>query len=521
MVYPSFETFCQKAKEGNLVPIYREILADTETPVSAFLKMRKGAYAYLLESIEGGEKWGRYSFLGTDPSIVVRGNGRHVEVIRDGKAEEIAVDGNPFLVLKKILSDFKPVEMEGLPRFFGGAVGYLGYEMVRFFEPVQFKVTPSAEDYDLQEVAGGWNESHGAPLKGPAPSNPDFFFLLTDTLLIFDNVKHRIKVVSNAFIQDGNLKETYENSIKKIDAMIARFNRPLTEGRAEKKKEPEEGRSGTPRSNFTRDEFKKAVLSAKEYIEAGDIFQVQLSQRFSTQLNTDPFTVYRALRSINPSPYMYYLQFDQLHVVGTSPEVLVRLEGNQVETRPIAGTRRRGKTSQEDLALEKELLSDPKERAEHVMLIDLGRNDIGRVCDYGTVKVDELMVIERYSHVMHIVSNVVGLLEKGKDAFDVLQACFPAGTVTGAPKIRAMEIIDELEPEGRGLYAGAVGYFSFQGNMDTCITIRTIIVEGNRATVQAAAGIVADSDPDREYEETMNKAKAMLAAIELAERGLE
>jgi anthranilate synthase component 1 len=495
MVFPSFETFCQKAKEGNLIPIYREILADTETPVSAFLKIRKGAYSYLLESIEGGEKWGRYSFLGTDPSVLIKGNGRHVEIIRDGKIEKITADGNPFLILKKILSDFQPVEIEGLPRFFGGAVGYIGYEMVRFFEPVQFK--------------------------GPSTSTPDFFFLLTDTLLIFDNLKHRIKVVSNAFIQDENLKETYERSVQKIDAMIARFNAPPAEPRG-KKTEKTEGRgAGGPQSNFSRDQFKKAVLAAKEYIEAGDIFQVQLSQRFTVPVKTDPFTVYRALRSINPSPYMYYIQFDQLNLVGTSPEVLVRLEGEQVETRPIAGTRRRGKSVQEDQALEEELLADPKERAEHVMLIDLGRNDIGRVCDYGSVKVDELMVIERYSHVMHIVSNVVGLLEKGKDAFDVLQACFPAGTVTGAPKIRAMEIIDELEPEGRALYAGAVGYFSFQGNMDTCITIRTIIIEGNRATVQAAAGIVADSDPDREYEETMNKAKAMLAAIELAERGLE
>ena len=495
MVYPSFETFCEKAKKGNLIPVHREILADTETPVSAFLKMRKGPYSYLLESIEGGEKWGRYSFLGTEPSVVVKGNGRQVTVTRNGKVEKIAADGNPFLVLKKILSDYHPVEIEGLPRFLGGAVGYIGYEMVRFFEPVQFKA--------------------------PAGATPDFFFLLTDTLLIFDNVKHRIKVVSNAFIQDENLKEAYERSIQKIEETIARFNTSAAEGRAGKKKGPEGGRSGAPQSNFTRDQFKKAVLSAKEYIEAGDIFQVQLSQRFSTELTADPFTVYRALRSINPSPYMYYLQFDQLHLVGTSPEVLVRLEGGKVETRPIAGTRRRGKSPEEDSALEKELLADPKERAEHVMLIDLGRNDIGRVCQYGSVKVDELMVIERYSHVMHIVSNVVGLLEKGKDAFDVLQACFPAGTVTGAPKIRAMEIIDELEPEGRALYAGAVGYFSFQGNMDTCITIRTIIIEGNRATVQAAAGIVADSDPDREYEETMNKAKAMLAAIELAERGLE
>lgn len=498
MVTPSLDVFRRKAEEGNLIPVYREILADTETPVSAFLKMKQGNFAYLLESVEGGEKWGRYSFLGANPSIIVKGQGRHVEVTRDGKVEQIAANGNPLLVLKKILSEFKPVEIEGLPRFFGGAVGYIGYNTVRFFEPVE--------------------------LTSPTQETPDFFFLLTDTLLIFDNVKHRIKVVSHAFIDGSNLEEIYHRSVQKIDAMIDSFHRtaiPLPE-----RKTPDpQGRTlsnpGNPASNFTRESFKKGVRSAKEYIEAGDIFQVQLSQRFSTPLQADPFMVYRALRSINPSPYMYYLRFDQLHLVGTSPEVLVRLEGGKAETRPIAGTRWRGKTIQEDQALERELLSDPKERAEHVMLIDLGRNDLGRVCEYGTVKVDELMVIERYSHVMHIVSNVVGTLEKGKDAFDLLEACFPAGTVTGAPKIRAMEIIDELEPEGRGLYAGAVGYFSFQGNMDTCITIRTIIIEGKQATVQAAAGIVADSDPDREYEETMNKAKAMLTAIAMAEKGLE
>jgi anthranilate synthase component 1 len=492
MLTPSFDLFCQKAKEGNLIPVYREILADTETPVSAFLKIATSEYAYLLESVEGGEKWGRYSFLGVDPATVIQSKDDRVEVIRDGKTTQIAADGNPLLVLKKLLSEYKPVEVEGLPRFFGGAVGYIGYDMVRFFEPVQFK-------------------------NADRP-NPDLFFLLTDTLLIFDNVKHRIKVVSNALIQDGNLKETYQKAVEKIDALIARLRRPLKQDAVSPS---QERKTTTPKSNFTREEFKKAVLAAKEYIKAGDIFQVQISQRFSTVISSNPFLVYRALRSINPSPYMFFLKFGRLHLVGTSPEVLVRLEGRQAETRPIAGTRRRGKSPQEDQAMEKELLADPKERAEHVMLIDLGRNDLGRVCDHGTVKVDEMMVIERYSHVMHIVSNVVGQLAKGKDAFDLLQACFPAGTVTGAPKIRAMEIIDELEPEGRGLYAGAVGYFSFQGNMDTCITIRTIIINGNQATVQAAAGIVADSDPDREYEETVNKAKAMLTAIEMAEKGLE
>ncbi|MBI3804443.1 MAG: anthranilate synthase component I [Nitrospirae bacterium] len=497
MVTPSFDLFCQKAKEGNLIPVYREILADTETPVSAFLKIAGGReYAYLLESVEGGEKWGRYSFLGVDPSILIKAEGERVVITREGKPTEIAADGNPLLVLKELLSEFKPVEMEGLPRFFGGAVGYLGYDMVRFFEPVRF-------------------DSSDRP-------NPDFFFLFTDTLLIFDNVRHRIKVVSNAFIQNDDLKSTYQRAIEKIDALIDRLRRPLDwEAVGAAPRRSAEAGTLSPRSNFTREGFKKGVLAAKEFIKAGDIFQVQLSQRFSITLSCDPFAVYRALRGVNPSPYMYFLKFGRLHLVGTSPEVLVRLEGRQAETRPIAGTRRRGTTPQEDLALEKELLADPKERAEHVMLIDLGRNDLGRVCEYGTVQVDELMVIERYSHVMHIVSNVVGRLEEGQDAFTLLQSCFPAGTVTGAPKIRSMEIIHALEPAGRGLYAGAVGYFSFQGNMDTCITIRTIIIDGDQATIQAAAGIVADSDPDKEYEETVNKAKAMLTAIQLAESGLE
>ncbi|MFQ5542739.1 MAG: anthranilate synthase component I [Nitrospiria bacterium] len=491
MLNLSFQQFSIKAKEGNLVPLYREVVADCETPVSAFLKIRKGDYPFLFESVEGGEKWGRYSFLGTNPSVIIQGGPSEVIVTRNGKVEKHPTGEDPLHFLKKILSEYQPVNVEGLPRFFGGAVGYLAYDMVRFFEPITSRHPPKA--------------------------TPDFFFLITDSLLIFDNVQHRIKVVSNAVIKGEDLRGVYDQAIEKIDALIACLNRPLEQNNA--LGATKEG--NTPTSNVTRNRFKKSVLKAKEYIKAGDIFQVQISQRFSVELKTDPFMVYRALRTINPSPYMFYLQLDQNHLVGTSPEVLVRLEENRVETRPIAGTRPRGHTPEGDKALEAELLADPKERAEHVMLIDLGRNDIGRVCEYDTVQVDELMVIERYSHVMHIVSNVAGDLEKGKDAFDVLKACFPAGTVTGAPKIRAMEIIDELETESRSLYAGAVGYFSFQGNMDICITIRTIVIEGNQANVQAAAGIVADSDPDREYQETVNKAKAMLAALDLANNGLE
>lgn len=491
VVNPSFEAFSEKAKKGNLIPVYQEIVADCETPVSAFLKIQNGAYPFLFESVEGGEKWGRYSFLGADPSVIIQGKGKQVSVTRNGKTEETTVTGDPLVVLKDLLSTYKPVEIEGLPRFFGGAVGYLSYDMIRFFESIE--------------------------TQHPPKEAPDFFFLITDTLLIFDNVSHRIKIVSNTFIDYGDLKLSYERAIRKIDEMLALLNQPL-QSPLSLKKGPT---PGTPTSNVTQEHFESSVLKAKEYIEAGDIFQVQISQRFSVPLAAEPFTVYRALRSINPSPYMFYLGLGETHLVGTSPEVLVRLEGGLVETRPIAGTRPRGLSPEKDKALELDLLADPKERAEHVMLIDLGRNDVGRVGKYGTVKVTEQMVIERYSHVMHIVSNVVGTLEDGKDAFDVLRACFPAGTVTGAPKIRAMEIIDELETEGRSHYAGAVGYFSFQGNMDTCITIRTIIVDGSTATVQAAAGIVADSDPEREFQETVNKAKGMLAAIQLAENGLE
>ncbi len=533
MIFPSYDLFCKKAGEGNLIPVYREMIADTETPVSAFLKIRGSAYAYLLESVEGGEKWGRNSFLGTDPLLVIRGYGHSVEVIKNGTTSVIP-SKNPLNVLRGILSEFKPVPLDGLPRFFGGAVGTMGYGAARFFEQVESKRSD--------------------------PAALQFIFLLAETLLVFDNVAHRIKIISNTLIQDSNLKpdsdlqETYLKAVEKINQVVHRLEQPDTSGFSQMCDEweaaPTRGAAPTtgaapargaalargatlakgaapatpsakrapPQSNVSREAFKEKVRIAQDYIKAGDIFQVQLSQRFSTTLTCDPFLVYRALRSINPSPYMYYLQFESLRLVGTSPEVLVRLEEREVTMRPIAGTRRRGESPEEDLKMASDLLSDPKELAEHIMLVDLGRNDLGRVCEYGTVKVNALMVIERYSHVMHIVSNLVGRLQNGKDAFDLLKAAFPAGTVTGSPKIRAMQIIEELEPSDRGFYAGMVGYFSFQGNLDTCITIRTIIIDGDCATIQAAAGIVADSDPDLEYEETVNKARAMLMAIELAER---
>ncbi len=508
MITPTFELFSKKAKEGNLIPVYKEILADTETPVSAFLKIKEGVatgvrplrpggdYAYLLESVEGGEKWGRYSFLGANPSIIIKGTGNTVEIIEGGQCQRM-LNENPLQVLKTVMARFKPVEIEGLPRFAGGAVGFIGYEGVRFFESIYFK----SEQKDQKET--------------------HFFFMFTDTFLIFDNLKHKIKIVTNTFVQNADLKEAYQKAVAKIDAVIARIEMPIQKANRLLSKDGNKNAAKTsPSSNMSKDAYMQAVQKAKEFISAGDIFQVQISQRFSVPISSDPFVVYRALRSINPSPYMYYLQWGSLHLVGTSPEVLVRLEGRRAEVRPIAGTRRRGRTDKEDRALEIELLNDPKEHAEHIMLVDLGRNDLGRVCDYGSVQVNALMVVERYSHVMHIVSNIVGQLRESSDSFSLLEACFPAGTVTGAPKIRAMEIIDDLEPDSRGLYAGAVGYFGFDGNMDTCITIRTIVIKDNIATVQAAAGIVADSDPNSEYEETLNKAKAMLSAIEMAEEGL-
>ncbi len=493
MYTPSFEKFKKMAEQGNLVPVYREMLADMETPVSAFLKIKKGKYSFLLESVEGGEKWARYCFLGSNPSIVFSSKGKKATIIRNGRSETFDIQGDPLCSLKKLMAEFTPVILKGLPRFFGGAVGFLSYDMVKFFE----ELPDTAED-DL-------NQS-------------DAVFVITDSILIFDNVNKKIKVVSNAFIKDGNLKECYDEAIDKIENLISLLQKPLNAEILSKKNDC--NKDLQIESNLSKKDFKKAVLKGKEYINNGDIIQVVLAQRLKTKITTDPFNIYRALRTFNPSPYMYYLQLGGMEIVGTSPEVLVRLEGNEVEVRPIAGTRPRGITEEEDLALGEELLKDEKERAEHIMLVDLGRNDLGRIADIGSVHVNEQMVIERYSHVMHIVSNVKANLKKGMDSYDVLRATFPAGTVSGAPKIRAMEIIDELEPNRRGPYAGAVGYFSFSGNMDTAIAIRTLVIKNNRAYLGVGAGIVADSDPDREYEETMNKGKALLKAIEMAERGL-
>jgi anthranilate synthase component 1 len=492
---PSLEQFRVLARQGNLIPVARQILADMETPVSAFRKIDSGNYAFLLESVEGGEQWGRYSFLGSNPSLVVRARGDRVEILQGQGVESLGDVRDPFAALQRILKQYRAVPVPGLPRFTGGLVGYLGYDTVRHLERL-----PATAKADL--------------------GFPDALFLLTDTLVIFDNVTHRITVVSNALVQDESergVERTYRESQQKIDAIIAALRRPVgaPAGFAGS------ALSAAPDFTFIRLGFCEAVQRAKAYIEAGDVIQVVLSQRLAVATEADPFDVYRALRVVNPSPYMYYLRLGDLKVVGSSPEMLVRLEGERIDLRPIAGTRPRGATEDQDSALATELLADPKERAEHIMLVDLGRNDVGKVARVGSVAVSDLMTVERYSHVMHLVSHVRGLVEPGRSAFDVLGACFPAGTVTGAPKVRAMEIIEELEPVRRGPYAGAVGYVSFSGNLDTCITIRTILFSRGVALIQAGAGIVADSDPEREYEETMNKARALRRAIELAETGLD
>lgn len=483
------------AKEGNLVPVYREILADFETPLSAFNKIDAGEYSFLLESVEGGERIARYSFLGSSPSLVFSSKGKKISIREGSETKTFTAKEDPIEELKKILGRYKFVKVKGLPRFCGGLVGYFGYDMVRFIEKLPDK---NPDDLKL----------------------PDSVFMLTDTLLIFDHVDHKIKVVSNVHIT-GDPSKTYDDAITEIDRLIDALKKAAP--REESGKAPSGSRDilSRMRSNFTKETFGMAVEKAKEYIRAGDIIQVVPSQRLEVPISADPFDIYRSLRSINPSPYMYYLKMGDFSLVGSSPEIMVRCEEGDVELRPIAGTRPRGASEEEDERLVKDLLADPKEVAEHIMLVDLGRNDIGRVCDYRSVKVPELMVVEKYSHVMHIVSDVVGRLSKDKDVFDLVRATFPAGTVTGAPKVRAMEIIDSLETVRRNTYAGSVGYFSFSGNIDSCITIRTIVIKDKKAYIQVGCGVVADSDPVKEYEETMNKARALLRAIETAEGGLE
>ncbi len=509
---PSRADYRILAAKGRSVPIYTELLADLETPVSAFLKLHDGRYGYLLESVEGGEKWARYSFIGCGEMTLLRARrglgSDQLEVVRKEKVVRTIKAADSLAALESLLAPKRMATIDGLPRFFGGAVGCLSYDAVRSFERLPDRGKPGLD-------------------------HPEALFLLAETLVIFDNVAQKLKIVAYADPAKGTRDAAYDQAAARIAATVRRLKRPLGKSPAwlrgpRAAQRPARGPvaaslPGLPGVQSTLDQssFEKMVMRAKDYIAAGDIFQAALSQRFERPARTAPFSVYRALRVVNPSPYMYYLSFGDLKVVGSSPEVLVRCEAGRIELRPIAGTRPRGKTEAEDQQLEAELKTDPKERAEHIMLVDLGRNDVGRVSAMGSVSVDELMAVERYSHVMHLVSHVSGRLERHHSSVDALRACFPAGTVTGAPKIRAMEIIEELEPTRRGFYAGAVGYLGFTGNLDAAINIRTILFDGRRAFVQAGAGIVADSDPAREYWETVQKARGMMAAIDWAERGLE
>ena len=490
MKITSFEEFKDLARRGTFVPVCKEIVADLLTPVSSFLKIAEDAdYAFLLESVEGGEHVGRYSFLGKDPFLILRARDGRTTIERGGV---VTGSDRPFVeTLRGLMADFRSPFVPDLPRFTGGAVGYLGYGAASWFEPVLG---------DLGTVADGADQAG---------------FMLFDTVLAFDHVQHRILIIANARITaDDDLESLYQFACAKIQFLERELERNLSVARRE---------GAAPldvRSNHTKERYEEQVRKAKDYIAAGDIYQVVLSQRFETDVSAEPLTVYRALRHVNPSPYMYFIRMGGVSIVGSSPEMLVRVEGSRAETHPIAGTRPRGRTTEEDLRLAEELKRNEKERAEHVMLVDLGRNDLGRVCQYGSVRVPQFMGLERFSHVMHLTSVVEGRLSDEYDRLDALVSCFPAGTVSGAPKVRAMQIIRELEPGGRGLYAGAVGYLDFAGNLDFCIAIRTIIMSKGRAFVQAGAGIVMDSNPAAEYEETRDKARALLRALEMAQAGL-
>ena len=473
------------AERGNLIPVHQEFLADTETPVSVYLKIKERPFSYLLESADGGERWGRYSIIGYDPYLTALSYSNEMEIVeRSGKKKTIDGVSNPLLVLREVSRQFTPVKTGQISPFQGGLLGYCNYDVIRKWER----------------------------LPGTSPENtdlPEAIFTLSGRLIIFDHLTHKVKVVAFAHIKENSdLKKAYTQACLDIDETVSMLGQPAPF--------PHEDRFSLSEfhSNFSKEGFEQAVQKAKEYIVSGDAIQVVLSQRFSGEMSGDDFALYRNLRSINPSPYMFYLNFGEIKLIGASPEILVRLTDNRIQLRPIAGTRPRGDGPESDLAFEKELISDPKERAEHIMLVDLGRNDVGKVAVPGSVTVPRLMEVERYSHVMHIVSNVEGLLKPDLDSFDLFMSAFPAGTVSGAPKIRAMEIISELEPTPRGPYAGAVGYFGFDGNMDFCITIRTITVAKNRLSVQVGAGIVADSSPEAEYEETLRKAAAMIDTIE-------
>ena len=484
------------AERYNVIPVVRRLIADTETPIRVFRHLCRERRAFLLESAEGGLKWARYSYIGTDPFLVMRYKNGTVTWEEGGRTETFAA-GDPIGLLRGRMRGFRSPELEGLPPFTGGAIGYFGYDLLHEYE----KKLPRhrVDDLDMDDMQ----------------------FMLCDKIIAFDHYRHQVLVIGNVRVRDGategEVRAAYRRTCEELDRLIARIRGPLPDDEPLAESPAADAGLGEIRSNMTRERYMSVVERAREYIRAGDIFQVVLSQRFHIETNVDPLHVYRMLRTANPSPYLYYLKLDDEIIVGASPELLVKVEGDRVDTRPIAGTRPRGRTPEEDEALERELLADEKERAEHLMLVDLGRNDLGRVCEYGTVQCDSFMEIERYSHVMHIVSNVTGRLRPDLHGFDALLSCLPAGTVSGAPKLRAMEIIAELEDHKRGPYAGAIGYLGFTGNLNTCITIRTIVFKGGKAFVQAGAGIVWDSVPEREYEETVNKAMGPLKAIRAAE----
>ncbi|KAF3979574.1 MAG: anthranilate synthase component I [Methylococcales symbiont of Iophon sp. n. MRB-2018] len=488
------EQFNQYARQGyNRIPISREVLADLDTPLSAYLKLAEGAYSYLFESVHGGEQWGQYSIIGLPCKTLVKINGQKITLEKQGEILENITHQHPLVWIEEFRQRYKVPDIESLPRFNGGLVGYFGYETIGYIEE-RLKST-------------GKND----PLE-----NPDILLMVSEEMLVFDNLSGKVLLLTHANPADDN---AYQQAIDRLDDLAIKLRD--SKAKSTTHTSPKQVDEADFISGFTQQGFEAAVLKAKEYIVAGDIMQVVLSQRMSIPYSAVPLNLYRALRCLNPSPYMYYLNLDDFHIVGSSPEILVRLEYDVVTVRPIAGTRPRGATPEQDKALEEELLADPKELAEHLMLIDLGRNDAGRVSKIGTVELTDKMIIERYSHVMHIVSNVTGDLEEGKDAFDVLAATFPAGTVSGAPKIRAMEIIDELEPVKRGVYSGAVGYISWSGNLDTAIAIRTAVIKDQILHIQAGAGIVYDSIPRNEWDETMNKGRAIFRAVAMAEAGLE
>ncbi len=488
--YPNFEAFADLAKTHDLVPVYRRLLSDGLTPVSAFQKLDDGKDACLFESVIGGEKVGRYSILATHPFMIINASGNHVTITRDGESESHHSD-NPLDDLRQLVQAFKAPQLESLPPFNGGAIGYAGYDVIRYVEDL-----PHPPENDRQI--------------------PDMTFGFYDSLVVFDNVNKTMFVIVMARLDkhDGDAQSAYDEAVARVDQLVQKLAAPTQLAMADI---DTSGGTGTLSysSNFEQSEFEDAVRQCVEYIRAGDIFQVVISQRLQMDLEVDPVELYRSLRVVNPSPFMFFLRTSDVTLVGSSPEIMCRVMEGKVTVRPLAGTRPRGATEQEDQQLADELLADPKERAEHVMLVDLGRNDVGRIAQYRSVELSDVMVIERYSHVMHITSNVTGQLREDKDAFDALAACLPAGTVSGAPKVRAMEVIDELERHRRGPYAGAVGYVDYAGNMDTCIALRTFVIKDNKLYVQAGAGIVADSVPEMEYQETLNKARGLLKAVEI------